>query len=63
MFIDSVFYRNLGFNFFIHSGRIFVITNDHFVQKNVFKDVNSRLIDNGNLFIHVKIRKTFFPVK
>ena len=63
MFIESVFYRNLGFNLFIHSGRIFVITSDYFVRKNVFKDVNSRFIDNGNLFIHIKIRKTFFTVK
>ena len=63
MFIESVFYRNLGFNLFIHSGRVFVITSDYFVHKNVFKDVNSRFIDSENLFSHVKIRKTFFPVK
>ena len=55
----AVFFRSKCFNLFFHPGRIFVITGDCFVRNKIFKDIYNRFVENRNLFIHIKIRKTF----
>lgn len=45
---------------FVHTEGIFVITGDCFVGDKDLKGVHYRFVENRNLFVHAKIRKTNF---